>query len=245
MDAGSANSDGGASARDGGGETDATDAGSTTPWSSRDKALVYSGNGAIPPRSGRYLIESIEDLTSTLTAAGLDVMETDVLPGDLDTYRLLFWYCPAAALDSPSRIDAATIAAIGSYIEGGGRLVVTGETNFPAYEGYEGQRSNDALDAMFAELGIPIRLNGELDGMLSCAEPAHPLMESVEGLSYDLANELSVASPAAWLQCSTAAAHPMGRGDVVVLGDLHPVSTWAGTHERFILNLASVSPSVR
>lgn len=201
-----------------------------------DRALITWAEGGIPPNSDTYLIDSIQPLVDTLARTHA-VDQSDTWPADTSRYALIIWFNPCARVGGPTDIAPAIAASARAFVERGGRLLITGETNFAPYLGYSGQPSNEAIDRWLAGAGVPIRLDAPLTGAQTCGAITHPLMAGVSSLAHDLSNDVQVGAPAHYLQCSSDAVSPLGCGEVVVMGDVFTITHYATSHERFIRNL--------
>jgi hypothetical protein len=221
------------SVRDAGSVPDASAPDASVP---PDRVLITWAEGGIPPNTDPYLIDSIQPLVDTLARTHA-VDQSDMWPADTARYALIIWFNPCARVGGPTGIAPAIAASARAFVERGGRLLITGETNFAPYRGYAGQPSNEAIDRWLEAAGVPIRLDAPLAGAQTCGAITHPLMAGVSGLTHDLSNDLEVGAPGQYLRCSSDAASPLGCGEVVVMGDVFTITHYASSHERFIRNL--------
>lgn len=205
-----------------------------------DDVLVYQGDGALPVDSGMYLIDGIEEITEIYNSLGADVMVTEVWPEDDSPYKLAFWYLPGAAEADGYVIPDETIDEILDWLGRGGRLVVAGDVD-GEYMGYSLTRGNLTIDAFLEEVGADMRVEETYPDPVTCEGASdHALMQDGATVDSYLGNSLQITGGASWLYCDGIAIQNIWCGEVVVSGDVNPVSDNPGLAPEFVQNLYNV-----
>jgi hypothetical protein len=207
-------------------------------------ALLFWGEGGVPPDLSPAFGLSIDDLVATLEGAQRPVTKTAEWPADLLPYRVMFWYLPGATKSPGFNIPADRIAQLAAYLRAGGRLVIAGEISNRWGE-YDFINSNEVIDRLMALLGVNLRIANPAAAAPATAcsgRPSDPLLAGVDMLAWNAAHPLGVGPPASWMTCDTLAVQSVGCGEVVLIGDTQPISGNAGGNRGFIVNLATVPP---
>jgi hypothetical protein len=179
------------------------------------------------PSSGPTLIYQFdtagnesEDLSfdDWAAATGQDADTEATLPTDLSSYRCV-------VLDLNQSFASGDEAALSSYLQAGGTILVLGEhTDY----GGDFDNADSALNAMVGDLGSTITLNDDDNDQgdtYTSNIDSSPLTSGVSLIAYNWASSLSLSSTAEELVASAddsyslIAAQPVGGGTIVVSGD--------------------------
>jgi hypothetical protein len=205
--------------------------------------LVFQGEGAMPIDSGQYLIDGIEELTLLYAGLGADVVVSETWPADASPFRLAIWHQPGAGEAATFTVSQPTLDAIQRWLGRGGRIVIAGDVD-GEFGGYSLTNANRTIDDVLVRLGVSIRITATLGGLECVNDPGHPLMQSGATVSWYAANALEIAAPAHWLYCSALAIQEVGGGEVVVIGDVNPVSDRPDFADQLLRNFYSVPTAV-
>lgn len=203
------------------------------------EVLVFEGGGGMSSNSGAYLINGIDDLIDTWEGLGHPVTVSSDWPSDPTPFGLVIWYLPGSDDDGRDQPSPDLLDDLEDWLHRGGRLVMAGDAN-TSYGGYSLQTGNDTIDRIAAGWGLPMALNADVPGDRACAPSGHPLMDGVSGISWYASNSLEVAAPAQWLACDALAVASVGCGEVVIIGDVNPVSDGPSRSNGFVDNLVTV-----
>ena len=194
--------------------------------------------GNLRSDSGSYLIDGIDELEQVVKKHGSEVTLVTEWPEDPTPYSVAIWTLPGSDNDGKEgQVEQALLDELDIWIsQRGGRLVMAGDYN-GSYNGYDIRAGNDQIDQIAKDWGLSMAINQTLPGEKNCnPDSSHPLYPS-QGVSWYASESLSVADPAVWLDCSSLAVQEMGCGDVVVMGDVNPISDGAERADAFIKEL--------
>lgn len=205
-----------------------------------DDVLIYQGDGALPVDSGEYLINGVDALSELYSSLGGDVVITDTWPEDAGAYKLAFWYLPGSAKDAGYAIPEDTVDAILDWLGRGGRLVLAGDVN-GSYMGYSLTQGNLTIDAFLIDVGADMRIEEAYTDPTICEGISdHALMQNGATVDSYMGNSLQIRGTASWLYCDGIAVQNIWCGEIVVSGDVNPVSDTPWLAPEFVQNLYNV-----
>ena len=205
-----------------------------------DDVLIYQGDGSLPVDSGEYLINGVDKLSDLYSSLGGDVVISDTWPADAGAYKLAFWYLPGSAKDAGYAIPEETVDAILDWLGRGGRLVIAGDVN-GSYLGYSLSQGNLTIDSFLTDVGADIRIEETYDDPVVCEGVSdHALMQNGATVDSYLGNSLQIEGSAMWLYCDGIAVQNIWCGEIVVSGDVNPVSDSPNLAPEFVQNLYNV-----
>lgn len=202
--------------------------------------LIYQGDSALPVDSGAYLIDGVDGLTSIYGALGADVEIVDTWPEDPGAYRLVFWYLPGAAGGDGFEVPEETIASLFDWLGRGGRLVIAGDVD-GEYGGYSLTNGNLTIDDVLDRMDVDVRVSGTVDETVACSGSLdHQLLQHGATVDSYLGNALEIGPLATWLYCDGIAIQNVWCGEIVVSGDVNPISDNPGLAPELVENLYTV-----
>ena len=205
-------------------------------------ALIFWGEGGIPPGVSHYLIGPIDALVSTLGSIPVPVTQSGDWPADLTQFRLVLWYAPGAAKADGFAVSPDRVDALRGYLHAGGRLVVAGDID-GGFAGYSLTNADLVIDQLMSSLDVNLRIEhpAAVSSPASCPSGvSDPLLNGVDRIAWNAAHPLGVGPPATWMACETLAVETVGCGELILIGDTQPVSDQAGGNPQLIVNFATL-----